>query len=192
MAIQTSRFLSSAKRKNYLFALPMKLKEQILKEHTKANCDTIVKWTGASQERFDQLFELFLSNEYRVAQRAAWPLSYVVTSHPQLINKHFTKLLKNLSRPGIHNAVKRNSIRLMQHIELPQRYHGQIMNLCFEYIASPSEMIAIKAFALTVLENLSKYYPDIRPELKTIIVDRWHSESPAFQSRAKKILERMK
>lgn len=169
----------------------MKLREQILKEHTKANCDTIVKWIGDSQARFDQLFALFLHDEYRVVQRAAWPLSNAVMKHPNLIKKHFSKLLKNLQKPGIHNAVKRNSVRLMQDLEIPRRYHGQVMNLCFDYIASPDEEVAIKAFALTVLENLSKYYPEIKPELKTVIEDRWDFETAAFRSRAKKILQRI-
>ena len=170
----------------------MKLKEQILSEHTKANCDYIVKWVGSSQQKFDELFDLLLSNEYRVAQRAAWPLSYAATCHPQLIKKHFSKLLGNLQKPGIHNAVKRNSIRVLQHIEIPTRYHGPVMNLCFNYIASPTELIAVKAFALTILETLSLYYPEIKAELKTIIEDRWDTESAAFRSRAKKILRRMK
>jgi len=87
----------------------MKLREQILKEHSKANRVAIVKWVGTSQERFDELFGLFLNDEYRVVQRAAWPLSYIVIAHPQLIQKHFSRLLKNLDKPGIHDSVKRNT-----------------------------------------------------------------------------------
>jgi hypothetical protein len=44
----------------------MTLRDQILKEHTKANCNAIVKWIGDSQQRFDELFKLFLSDEYRI------------------------------------------------------------------------------------------------------------------------------
>jgi len=39
------------------------------------------------------------------------------------------------------------------------------------------------------LQNLSKIYPEIKQELKTIIEDRWDHESAAFKSRAKKILK---
>jgi len=167
----------------------MKLRDQILKEHSKANCNTIVQWVGDSQQRFDQLFDLFLNDEYRVVQRAAWPLSYAAIAHPKFIQKHFSKLLKNLEKPNLHNSVKRNTIRLLQDIPIPERFHGQIMNTCFEYISSPDEAVAVKAFALTVLENLSKHYPEIKSELKTIIEDRWDYESAAFKSRAKKILK---
>ena len=170
----------------------MKLREQILKVHSKANCEVIVKWIGDSQQRFDQLFDLFLHDEYRVVQRSAWPLSQAVIEHPEFIQKHFSKMLKNLEKPGIHVSVKRNTVRLLEHISIPQRFHGRVMNICFNYIASPDEAVAVKAFSLTVLERLSNQYPEIRPELKTVIEDRWDYESAAFRSRAKKILNKFK
>jgi len=168
----------------------MNLREQLLKEHSRANCLKIVKWVGSSPERFAELFELFLSNEYRVVQMAAWPVSYAVEAHPDLIRKHLPALLKNLEKPGTHPAVRRNSIRLLQHVEIPKKYHGGVMNFCFDYISDPKEKAAVKAFSLTVLENLSKQYPEIKQELKAIIEDRWDSETPAFRSRAKKIISR--
>jgi hypothetical protein len=168
----------------------MKLRDQILKEHSKTNCDAIVNWVGDSQQRFDELFRLFLSDEYKLVQRAGWPLGYAAIAHPQLMKKHFSKLLKNLQRPGLHNSVKRNTIRLLQEMPIPARFQGPVMNVCFEYICSPTEAVAVKAFALTVLDNLSKQYPEIKPELKTIIEDRWDYESAAFRVRAKKILKR--
>lgn len=93
-----------------------------------------MQWVGSNQDRFDELFSLFLNDEYRVVQRAAWPVSHCVDAHPQLISKHWKALLANLKKPGLHNAVKRNSIRLMQDIELPEKYHGEIMNRCFGYL----------------------------------------------------------
>jgi len=168
----------------------MTLRDQLLKEHTKANCDAIVKWIGNSQQRFDELFKLFLSDEYRIAQRAAWPLSYAAVANPKFIQKHFSKLLGNLQKTNLHTAVKRNTVRLLQDIPIPEKFHGQVMNLCFDYVISPGEAAAVKAFSLTILENLSRQYPEIKSELKTVIEDRWHFESAAFHARARKILEK--
>jgi hypothetical protein len=167
----------------------MNLREQILKAHTKANCDKIVKWVGDDQQRFDELFSLFLNDEYRVVQRSAWPVSYCVALHPQFIKKHFAKLVKNVKKPGIHDAIKRNTVRLLQYVEIPAKYQGEIMDLCFRYISSPDEAVAIKAFSLTVLQHLSRQYPEIKNELKVIIEERWDLETAAFKSRAKKILK---
>jgi hypothetical protein len=169
----------------------MKLREQLLKEHSRANCDTIVNWIGNRQERFDELFRLFLSDEYRVVQHAAWPLSYTVIKYPALVKKHFSKLITNLSKPGIHAAVKRNTMRLLQDIEIPKKYHGQIMDACFNYVARPNEAVAVKAFSLRVLENLAYQYPDIIPEIKLLIEEQYYRETAAFRSRADKFIKKI-
>src|SRR5689334_4701776 len=167
----------------------MDLRAAILAEHSKAQTDKIIKWVGNDQKRFDELFKLFLNDEYRVVQRAAWPLSYCVISHPELIRKLFSKLVKNLKKPGIGDSVKRNSVRLLQHISIPEKHHGELMDLCFKYINDPQERVAIKAFSLSILQNLCRQYPEIRQELITIIEDRWDYETAAFRSRARKILK---
>ena len=165
------------------------LRDEILKEHSKAQCNKIVHWIGNSQERFDQLFHLFLNDEYRVIQRAAWPLSYCAITNPSLIKKHFGKLIRNLRKPHLHDSVKRNTIRLLQDVAIPQKYHGEVMDICFNYIISPNEPVAVKAFSLTVLQKLSAKYPEILPEIKLVVEERWDYETAAFKSRARKILK---
>jgi|SRR6266496_576200 len=167
----------------------MDLRQTILAEHSKANCNAIVKWVGNSQKRFDELFNLFLNSEYRINQRAAWPLSYCVIDHPNFISKHFSRLVKNLLKPGIHDSVKRNTVRLLQHIGIPKKFHGEIMDICFHYIGSPGEPVAIKAFSLSILQELSKDYPEIKNEIKLIIEEQWPYETAAFRTRAKKFLK---
>ena len=166
----------------------MKLREEILKEHSKAQCGKIVKWVGNSQERFDELFYLFLNDEYRITQRAAWPVSYSIIAHPALIKKNWKKFITNLKKPGLHDSIKRNSIRLLQNLEIPEKYHGEIMGICFKFLESPTEALAIKVFSMTVLGNLAKKYPDIIPELKLLIENQLPDQTAGFKSRAKKIL----
>jgi hypothetical protein len=164
------------------------LREEILQEHSKSQCEKIVKWIGNDQMRFDSLFRLFVSAEYRVVQRAAWPLSYCVIKNPGFIKKHWAALVSNLQKPGLHAAVKRNSIRLLQNIAIPEKYQGAIMDICFRYIENPREAVAIKAFSITVLKNLSKQYPEILPELRLLLEDQMPHQTPAFRVRAKTIL----
>jgi len=167
----------------------VKLRQEILKEHSKAQCTKIVNWVGGSQQRFDELFRLFLNDEYRVVQRAAWPLSYCVIAHPSFISKHWKQLLDNLKKPNLHDSVKRNSIRLMEDIDIPEKFHGEVMNICFGYLESPAEPLAVKVFSMSVLAKLAKEYPEIKTELKLIIEDQLPHQTAGFKSRAKKILK---
>ncbi|MBI3882880.1 MAG: hypothetical protein HY305_01310 [Sphingobacteriales bacterium] len=145
----------------------MNLREEILFEHSKAQCNKILAWVGDSQQRFDELFNLFLKDEYLVTQRAAWPLSY-----------------------DIHNAIKRNTVRLLQSIFIPKKFQGEVMNICFNYVADPKEAVAVKAFSLTILGNLAKEYPEIVPEIKLLIEEQLPRQTAAFKSRAKKLLNK--
>jgi hypothetical protein len=161
-------------------------------EYGKKQCGRIVRYVGDDPDRFATLIRLFFSGEYRICQRAARPLSYCVKDHPRLIRPYFNRLLLQLEKPGIPAAVTRNSIRVLQELDIPVRFHGKVMDICFRFIQSPEIAVAPKAFALTVLQNLTVVYPEILPEIKLIIEARWEQEGPAFRSRARKILQSIK
>jgi hypothetical protein len=170
----------------------MDLRNEILKEHSRKQCDTIVQWIGNNQNKFDLLFDLFIGNEYKIVQRAAWPISYCVEAHPHLINKHFAELIAQLQDINVHDAVKRNTMRLLQHVTIPDEHKGVVMNCAFDFIQNYNEKAAVKAFSLIVLGKLALEYPDIIPEVKTIIEERLQNETPAFKSCAKQFLKMTK
>ncbi len=170
----------------------MDLEALIRKEHSKANCNRVIKWVGGDQRRFDELFRLYVTGDKLLSQRAAWPLGEIAIAHPPLIRKHLSRLLQFAKQPGRHEAVKRNTLRILQFVPLPKRWHGPVMDDCFRFIASPAEKPAVKAYSLTILRNFTRDYPDIKQELITTIHDRWEYETPAFHSCGRKILEALK
>jgi hypothetical protein len=169
----------------------MDLVAVILQEHSRAQALKISKWVGADPKKFTILVDVFLKGPYRVTQRAAWPLNFVVEQHPGMIIPHLKKILDHLNRPGIHDAVKRNTMRLLQFIDVPKKYEGRIADTCFNFLRNRKEAVAIRVFAMTVLANISMQNPDLKPELKIIIEDQIPYESPAFVSRAKRVLKRL-
>ena len=167
----------------------MDLEKQILKEHTKAQCTKIVNWVGNDKKKFNELFGLFLYGEYRVIQRAAWPVSYCVIAHPHFMELKYEQLLGNLKKPTLHDSIKRNTVRLLQSVAIPEKHAGTVMEICFKYLESPGEAVAIKAFSLTVLERLAKKYTEIVPEIKLIIEEQLPHQTAAFRSRAKNFIK---
>lgn len=129
-----------------------------------------------------------MSGEYRLAQRAAWSVSWAAEKNPEMIRPYIKDLVSQMQRTDVHDSVIRNSVRVLELIEIPEEFHGEVMNACFHFIETPSTPAAIKAFSLTTLFNLSKQYPEIRSELKLIIEERWDTETAAFRSRGKRIL----
>ena len=172
----------------------MNIREELLKEqnHTKQQALKISEYACSSAKHFKALIQCFLSNEYRVAQRAAWSVSWAAQKKPVLIQPYIKNLVEQLLRKDVHDAVIRNSVRILQKIEIPVQLHGELMNSCFQLLEEPLTPVAIKAFSLTTLFNLSKIYPEIKDELKLIIEDRWNYETAAFKTRGKLILNKFK
>lgn len=166
----------------------MVIRDEILKEHSKTQALKIAAYACGSKKNFKELMKCFMSDEYRLAQRAAWSVSWAAKKKPEMITPYIKDLVSQMQRIDIHNAVIRNSVRIIEQITIPEKFHGEVMNACFGFIETAYTPIAIKAFSLTTLFNLSKQYPEIKPELKLIIEENWDSETAAFRSRGKKIL----
>ena len=167
----------------------MNLREEILKEHSKKQAAKIEKWIGRDQKKYDALVKLFLKGEYRVTQRAGWPMSNIAIRQPKLIHKHLKSLLRNAQQPGLHNAVLRNTVRLLQFVDIPKSLHGLAAETCFQLFNDKRQPVAIKVFSMTVLGRLCKNYPDLIPELKLCIEEHLPYASAGFLSRAKKVMK---
>ena len=170
----------------------MNIKEEILKEHSQKQAIKIATYDCLSKKNFKELMTCFMANEYRLAQRAAWSVTWATKNNPEIIKPYIKDLVKQIQRKDVHPAVIRNSVRILEKINIPEEFHGEVMNACFVFIETPATPAAIKAFSLTTLFNLSKHYPEIKSELKMIIEERWDTETAAFRSRGRKILNEIK
>jgi hypothetical protein len=168
----------------------MHIPTALLKEHSRKQGEKIAAYIGNDQHKFSELVDCFLSNQIRLSQLAAFSLNIVVENNPSIINKHLPKILKNLEKPGIHDAVKRTTLKLLPIIEMPKKLHALIIQLSFSFLMDKKEAIAIRVFAMSVIYKLSQIYPELSNELLPIIeIEMGQNPKPAFVSRGKKILK---
>src|SRR4051794_4504917 len=104
----------------------MNIKEELLKEkiQTKTKALAIAEYACSSPKYFKELMKCFLANEYRLAQRAAWSVSWAARKKPQLIKPYIKDLVKQLIKTDVHDAVTRNSVRVLESIEIPEELHA--------------------------------------------------------------------
>ncbi len=98
-------------------------------------------------------------------------------------------MIARMQEPGVHDAVKRNVIRILQFIAIPEKLLGVVTSVCFEYLASPNEPIAVRVFCMTVLANIAQKEPDLKNELRLTIQRQLSHGSTGFCSRARKVLD---
>ena len=94
-----------------------------------------------------------------------------------------------MQEPGVHDAVKRNVVRILQFVEIPRTLQGIVANLCFELISSTDESIAARTFSMTVLANIAQDEPGLKKELEIIVRQMLPYATPAFRARARMVLK---
>ena len=166
----------------------MNIKKAVLAEHSKAQATRIMNYIGDSPERFAELMECFFADEWRLNQCAAYSVNYVVEKHPHLFDPYLKKAINNLKTPK-HDAVKRNTLRILQTHKVPEKLQGTLLSLAFDFLASHKEPIAIKVFSMGVIFEMGKKEPDLFHELKVLIEDQLPTGSSGFKSRGKKYLK---
>jgi hypothetical protein len=158
---------------------------------SKQQRDKIVRHVGTSQSRFDELMKVFIKGPYRITQRAALPLSYCVVRQPKLLNTHFNSIVKYLETPDLPDTLKRNLLRTLQFVKIPNRYQGRIANCCFGFLDG-KQPIAVKVFAMTLLADLAQENEELKNEIIPLLEEQIPYGSAGFVSRAKRILKRLK
>jgi hypothetical protein len=178
---------SLAKKIGYFSA--MNIQKALLEEHSKAQSMRIVNYIGADARKFKVLMLLFLGKEYRIIQRASWVLSLCAEANPHLLDSWMKPIIYNLRRKDLHDAVRRNTLRVLQFCEIPRALQGTLTNICFGFLSDPEETIAVKVFSMTVLKNICRREPGLKNELKLVIESQLEHAGPAYLSRARKTLE---
>jgi len=167
------------------------IKKIVLKEHSRKMVLQIGKYVDNNPKKFKELIDIFLAGPYRVTQRTSWPISHLVEKNPSLILPHLNVVLNMLDRNDVHDAVKRNILRLLQFIDMPKKYYGRVVDRCFA-LMDPKQPIAVRVFSMTVLGNIAQELPDLKKELQLVIEDQLPYASAGYRSRAKKILKTLK
>lgn len=160
--------------------------------HSKATTTLIVDEIEANPSRLDELMQLLLGNDSLLAQRAAWPFSFVAEKNPELVKKYIPKLIEKLEIKDDHPAIKRNILRAFQYFNFSSEHEGKLLNISFNLLNDFEQPVAIKVFAMTVVYNLSKKYPEIKNELKISIENLLPNGSAGIKSRGNKILKKIK
>ena len=171
--------------------MQLHLSVEILKEHSKSNTTRVSKIVDSDPERFDELMTLFFDEDNMdLARKAAWVLRESVLKHPGLIIPYLSSVISYVRKTHLHPAIRRNVFSILVHVEILEELEGTVADLCFESIARYGETIAVKAYAMRVLEKMCVRYPDLRIELGILVRELYSYESKGFQARARKILKK--
>lgn len=137
-----------------------------------------------------ELIKLAMDNDKLISSRAMWVLSHATDINYDCVKQYHLKLIDRLEHPDLHDGVIRSVLRLYQKMPVPESRESFMLDMCYRYIKNPTVAIAIRAFAITVVFNISKAYPDLLQELKIVLNHLSISdEGPAIKARVKNTIK---
>jgi hypothetical protein len=168
----------------------MNLKDTFPEYNSQAETQRILHWIDGSPQHFSELMDVFFDGNTRKNQYAAGIMIHCIDRWDFLIIPYIEKLILNLQNAGLHDAIKRNTVRVLQNVVIPEDLHGILVEICFDYLKNPAEAVAIKVFSMTIIDNLTRFYPELKEELHFILEEQFPFQSAGFRSRAGKILKK--
>lgn len=167
----------------------MNLLSILQKERSKRTNIEVANYIDNSKERFAELIEIIVGKDLEMANRAAWVIPSIADKNiDQLIQPHLKTLIELLKQP-VHDAIKRNVLRMLQFTSIPKKWQGLTVELCFQLLHNPKEAVAIRVYAMTVIYNITLEEPDLTNELYTSIEMYMEGALPSYKSRGGKILK---
>ncbi len=159
---------------------------------THSNCkernNRVIPIIANDTSRIDELMDCFFSEDWWLNQYSSGVVEIVAKKFPELVTPFIPEMLREIEDPR-HNAIVRNILRTWQKMDIPEEFMGEIFERCFNYISDPKEAIAIRAFSITVCENIARTFPELNIELQLLLRDiLTYETSPGVLSRVRKAI----
>ena len=137
-----------------------------------------------------ELLIFSLEDDQLVSNRAIWVLNYCAEIDFERVKPFQSKLIEHLKNKSLHSGVIRSILRIFLRQPIPKKYESFMLDKCYEYIKNPSEAIAVRAFAMTIVFNISKIYPELLNEFSEVLSYlNLPEESPGIKTTVKKMMK---
>ncbi len=135
-----------------------------------------------------------LGENQTLAFRSSYTLHKAEEKRPGLLKNYYGKMIEAM--PSLHNE---SVIRSFQNIiitagvkDLSDGEQGILADSCFSWLNDPASAIAIKAYSMELIYQLSEIYPELAIELVASINNNMESGSAGVKARGRMILKKLR
>ena len=162
--------------------------ELLMQQLSRRHIDFVAHCIGDNEKEFERLMTLALHGKEPVVQRATWAMDACLDKRPWLLSPYVEKLIEALPR-FTNNGARRLVAKALASCHIPEKYEGQLVDLCFCWLKSPDMQVAVKIHCMQIIANISVKYPDLARELCIVITEQIPRNSIGFASRGRKLLK---
>jgi hypothetical protein len=148
------------------------------------NIKEIAKRASVDAALFNELFLSIKNEDERIAYNASWAAGHLLQKYTNYNLDNYLPILIVTASNTSKGGLKRNIFKIIHHVRIPIDYQYDCADLAMNSLLNPKEDIAVRAFALSILENLIPSIPELIDEVFFIIEKEKLFATPAFVVRS--------
>jgi hypothetical protein len=168
----------------------MDIRDFLELDSSRLNADILADKIEEDPDAFDVVWDIMIRESGKIAMRAAWSLTIFAKKHPYFIEPRLPDIIALLQQET-SNSVKRCLLNLLTLNPPPGELSGLLFDICFDILEYPSAEIAHKAYAMTILYNISELEPELKPELVDLLESQAEDESAGVNARCRILLKKL-
>jgi hypothetical protein len=141
--------------------------------------------------RFEIAWDIFCNGNPPLPQRMAWVISFVTDAHPSIAARYAASVAARLPFLN-HPAEIRAALHVLMKTPIPREAMGDLLECLYPWLQNGNLPAATRVFSMQVLYDITELEPALKPELAMVIEMLSAEASPAFKSRARHLLPKLK
>ncbi len=159
-------------------------------DSSRLNADLLVEKFEEDPDIFNTIIEVMYRDTYPLSMRAGRVVWLIAKKYPDFIETYLPDMIDRLPDFQI-DGVRRNIMSILVELPLPEIKLGKLFNVCYDWLESGKEPIAIRGNAITILYKISEKELELKMELIELFNSLLPCNSVGIETRIKNILMKL-
>ncbi len=160
-------------------------------DSSRLNADLLVERFEEDNSLFKKLMDITNQDNYPLSMRSSRVIWLIAKKHPGFIKPYLPGMIRRLPRFKV-DAVRRNILSILIEVPLPHIDLGKLFDLCYSWLQSDKEPVAIRGNSIIVLYKISEKEPALKAELIELFESQLPCSSGGIEARVRNMVKRLK
>jgi hypothetical protein len=167
----------------------LSIKDQLV-DSSRTVIELVSAGIGNNTELFGETMEIAFREKQPVSSRAARVIQLCVERNRNLVLPYLNTIIFDMPED---EGPRRSFLKILADLryEYNEDQKGILTNLCFDWIQSVDQSVAIKVYCMQILAKIAASEPDLKPELISVIEEQIPKGSAGIRAQGKKILKKL-
>jgi hypothetical protein len=156
-------------------------------DSSRLNADLLVEKFEKDKNVFDTILTAMYLDTYPLSMRASRVIWLIAKKYPSFVYPYLPEFINRLTKFKV-DGVRRNILSILAEIPLPDIDPGELFDICYTWLGSEKEPVAIRGNAITILYKISEKEPDLKAELIELFQAQLPCRSKGIEKRIKDTL----